>query len=204
MSRAAHWQSVYTTKAEHEVSWFQERPELSLELIAGSGGAQRPSVIDVGGGASRLPDALIERGYDDVTVLDVSEAALAASRARLGALAAKVNWIAADVTAWQPARHFDVWHDRAVLHFLTEDADRKAYVERLTKALRPGGHAIIGTFDLDGPEKCSGLPVVRYDGQRLADLLGPPFDLLETRRHEHATPWGSTQRFQFSVFRRKD
>jgi SAM-dependent methyltransferase len=204
MGRADHWQSVYTTKGEREVSWFQERPDLSLDLIAEAGGARRASVIDIGGGASRLPDALLERGYSDVTVLDVSEAALATSRARLGALAGKIDWIAADVTTWEPARHFDVWHDRAVLHFLTEAADRKAYVERLTKALRPGGRAIIGTFALDGPEKCSGLPVVRYDAAGLADLLGVPFELQASRRHEHATPWGSLQRFQFSIFRCKD
>jgi hypothetical protein len=114
-----------------------------------------------------------------------------------------VSWLASDVTTWEPTRHFDVWHDRAVLHFLTDAADRSAYVQRLHKALDPGGTAIIGTFALDGPEKCSGLPVVRYDAVSLGQTLGGSFALVDTRRHEHATPWGSTQRFQFSVFRRK-
>ena len=201
--RQAHWQGVYTTKGEREVSWFQENPTISLELIQAAGGPPRTSVIDVGGGASRLPDALLEAGYQDVTALDVSEAALTTSRERLGAMAKNVAWIASDVTTWEPTRHFDVWHDRAVLHFLTEATDRTAYVQRLHKALHSGGTAIIGTFALDGPEKCSGLPVVRYDSAKLADTLGGSFALVESRRHEHATPWGSTQRFQFSVFRRK-
>ena len=203
LSRQAHWQGVYTTKGEREVSWFQESPAISLELIKAAGAPPRTSIVDVGGGASRLPDALLEAGYEDVTVLDVSEAALAASRSRLGARANRVHWVASDVTTWEPSRHFDVWHDRAVLHFLTEAADRTAYVQRVHKALRSGGTVIIGTFALDGPEKCSGLPVVRYDAGSLGKTLGGSFALVESRRHEHATPWGSTQRFQFSVFRRK-
>jgi SAM-dependent methyltransferase len=175
---------------------------LSLELIASAGGRPRTSVVDIGGGASRLPDALLDEGYEDVTVLDVSGAALAASRKRLGSRAKNVTWIVSDVTTWDPTRSFDVWHDRAVLHFLTDDADRRAYVQRLQRALRSGGTAIIGTFALDGPEKCSGLPVVRYDSSKLAELLGTSFTCVDSKRHEHATPWGSTQRFQFSVFRR--
>ena len=201
-SRQAHWQGVYTAKGEQEVSWFQARPELSLALIAAAGEPPRTSIVDVGGGASRLPDALLDAGCQDVTVLDISEAARATSRSRLGASANKVNWIAADVTTWEPSRRFDVWHDRAVLHFLTDAADRAAYVQRLYKALRSEGTAIIGTFALDGPEKCSGLPVVRYDATKLAETLGGSFTLVESRRHQHPTPWGTTQRFQFSVFRR--
>jgi 2-polyprenyl-3-methyl-5-hydroxy-6-metoxy-1,4-benzoquinol methylase len=193
---------VYTTKGEQEVSWYQARPEVSLELIASASSARHASVIDIGGGASRLPDTLLEAGFADVTVLDVSEAALATSRARLGSAASRINWIAADVTMWEPTRQFDVWHDRAVLHFLTDPADRAAYVETLLKALRLEGTAIIGTFALDGPEKCSGLPVVRYDAAKLAQLLGASFTLVATKPHEHVTPWKSTQRFQFSVFRR--
>jgi SAM-dependent methyltransferase len=202
-SRQAHWENVYATKGEREVSWFQETPAISLELIRAAGAPPRASVVDIGGGASRLPDALLEAGYEDVTVLDVSEAALAASRERLGPRAKSVTWITSDITTWVPMRSFDVWHDRAVLHFLTEATDRTAYVQRLHQALRSGGTAIISTFALDGPEKCSGLPVVRYDSAKLADTLGGSFALVESRRHEHATPWGSAQRFQFSVFRRK-
>jgi hypothetical protein len=138
-----------------------------------------------------------------MTVLDVSQAALATSRSRLGAMAKRVSWVMADITTWEPSRHFDVWHDRAVLHFLTDAADRTAYVQCLHKAVGSGGTAIIGTFALDGPEKCSGLPVVRYDSTKLADTLGGSFVLVEWRPHEHATPWGSTQRFQFSVVLRR-
>ena len=177
--REAHWQGVYTSKGEREVSWFQDRPDVSLELIAAVGG--RPSIIDVGGGASRLPDALLDAGHADVTVLDVSQAALTASQRRLGTRAQRVNWITADVTTWEPSRHFDVWHDRAVLHFLTEAADRTAYVQRLHKALRSGGTAIIGTFALDGPEKCSGLPVFRYNSTKLLATLGGSFALIEVK-----------------------
>jgi ubiquinone/menaquinone biosynthesis C-methylase UbiE len=202
-SRQAHWENVYTTRDENQVSWFQERPAISLELIKAAGAPPRTSVIDVGGGASRLADVLLEEGYEDVTVLDISEAALLAARSRLGRKATKVSWIVADVTRWEPPQLYDVWHDRATFHFLTNAADRSAYVDRLRKALRPGGTAIIGTFAMDGPERCSGLPVVRYDATSLAAILGGSFVLVETRRHDHVTPMGSTQRFQFSVFGRK-
>ena len=150
MSRQAHWENVYSTRGEREVSWFQERPALSLELIRAAGATARSFVIDIGGGASRLVDALVAEGFDSVAVLDLSEAALAATKARLGDKAAKVTWIVADVTTWEPSQRYDVWHDRAALHFLTDAADRAAYVARLARALRPGGHAIIGTFALDG------------------------------------------------------
>ena len=162
------------------------------------------AVIDVGGGASRLVDALIEKGFRTVTVLDLSEAALAAAKARIGRRAERqVQWIVADVTVWEPrAAAYDVWHDRAAFHFLTEERDRTAYVARLTKAMKPGGHAIIGTFAPDGPDRCSGLPVARYDAQGLGRVLGDGFELVETLRHEHRTPAGSQQRFQFSLFRR--
>jgi len=203
LSRQAHWENVYATRGEREVSWFQERPALSLELIRAAGATPRSAVIDVGGGASRLVDALLTDGFTAVTVLDISAAALAASRRRLGSAATRVTWIVADITTWEPAQAYDLWHDRAVLHFLTNEADRAAYVMRLMQALRLGGHAIIGTFALDGPERCSGLPVVRYDASRLANLLGPQFDLVESRTQDHATPMGGTQRFQFSLFRRR-
>jgi len=199
--RQAHWQQVYSEKGENRVSWFQERPTISLELIEAVG-TPNSAIIDIGGGASRLVDALDGRGYRDLTVLDLSESAVSIAKLRLGQRAAAVKWIVADVTQWQPPTSYDVWHDRAAFHFLTEESDRIAYVERLTKALRSGGHAIIGTFALDGPERCSGLPVVRYDGAQLAARLGPSFALLEMRRHDHQTPWGAIQHFQFSVFER--
>ena len=201
-SRQAHWENVYTTKGEHEVSWFQQSPAPSLELIAQAGAVSGSAIIDIGGGASRLVDHLVEQGFEDVTVLDLSVAALKAAKARLGARADRVHWLVEDATIWQPARQYDIWHDRAAFHFLTDTADRAAYIERLTRGLKAGGHAIIATFALDGPEKCSGLPVARYDGASLARTLGAAFRLLHTQRREHATPWDSRQIFQFSVFRR--
>jgi SAM-dependent methyltransferase len=202
-SRQAHWEGVYTKKAENEVSWFEEIPAPSLELIAQIGATPAWAVIDIGGGASRLVDNLIDRGFGDVTVLDLSDAALEATKARLADHAAQVHWIVADATVWEPLKTYDVWHDRAAFHFLTEERDRAAYVARLEQALKVGGYAIIATFALDGPERCSGLPVVRYDAASLVQTLGRAFQFVDTRRHAHATPWGSDQSFQFSVFRRR-
>jgi len=201
--RQTHWEAVYTAKAEQEVSWFQASPTPSLEAIARLGAERTAALVDIGGGASRLVDRLLEQGFVDVTVLDLSRAALDAARARLGIQAAKVDWIVADVTTWEPPKTYDVWHDRAAFHFLTDDDDRAAYVARLQRALKIGGHAIIATFALDGPERCSGLPVVRYDAASLGRALGPALKLIHTERHEHATPWGSGQAFQFSVFQRE-
>ncbi len=202
LERQAHWQNVYQTKDEQTVSWFQEKPDISLDLIHATGVDAGASIIDIGGGASRLVDALISEGFKVVAVLDLSEKALATSKARLRAKAGQVEWIVADVTKWQPSQNYDVWHDRAALHFLTDPKDRAAYVERVLKAVRVGGHVIIGTFALDGPERCSGLPVVRHDAATLAELLGPSFALAETRRHDHQTPSGVIQKFQFSRFQR--
>jgi SAM-dependent methyltransferase len=202
-SRQAHWERVYTSKRENEVSWFQENPAPSLDLIAKAAATTVSSVIDVGGGASRLIDALVENGFRDVTVLDLSDAALMAAKARLLSRADQVQWVVADVTEWEPhGLIYDIWHDRAAFHFLTEERDRMAYVKRLIKAVKPGGHAIIATFAPDGPERCSGLPVQRYDAESLRRVVGGAFELIETLRHEHRTPWGSEQHFQFSLFRR--
>jgi SAM-dependent methyltransferase len=201
--RQAHWENVYTTKSESEVSWFQQSPAPSLELIVQAGATSSSAIIDIGGGASRLVDNLIAQGFEDVTVLDLSGAALAAARSRLGVDAGRVSWIVADATTWEPARAYDIWHDRAAFHFLTDADDRAAYIARLKRGLKIGGHAIIATFALDGPEKCSGLPVARYDSASLGRTLGAMFKLVHTQRHEHATPWDSRQIFQFSVFRRE-
>jgi 2-polyprenyl-3-methyl-5-hydroxy-6-metoxy-1,4-benzoquinol methylase len=201
--RLSHWQNVYREKAENQVSWFQETPGISLELIEAVHPKFDWAVIDIGAGASRLVDVLAREGYRDLTVLDVSENAIAMAKARMDEPAAMVKWIVADVTQWEPARRYDLWHDRAAFHFLIEAADRTAYVERLTGALFPGGHAIIGTFAMDGPERCSGLPVVRYDAALLSTMLGNAFALVETRHHDHRTPMGGVQHFQFSIFRRQ-
>lgn len=200
--RQTHWQNVYATKAEKEVSWFQENPVPSLELIAAAGIARDASIIDVGGGASRLVDGLLEKGFQKIAILDLSANALKEAKKRLGRRADGIDWIAADVTGWEPSTTYDLWHDRAAFHFLTEAADRDAYVVRLNKAIRPGGQVIIATFALDGPERCSGLPIVRYDSEALTRTLGPAFDLLDSRAHDHLTPGGNTQRFQFSRFRK--
>ncbi len=199
--RRAHWDDVYASKAETDVSWFQAKPAPSLELLALVGATPGSAILDVGGGASRLVDHLVAEGYADVTVLDLSAAALVAAQARLGAAAERVAWIAADVTTWTPPRAFDVWHDRAAFHFLVDPADQAAYRVRLRRALRRGGGAILATFAPDGPERCSGLPVKRWDAAGLAEFLGPDFVLIEARRHEHVTPRGSAQRFQFATFR---
>jgi len=200
LERQTHWQNVYQTKGEREVSWFQEIPTVSLDLIRATGVAAGASIIDIGGGASRLVDALVGEDYRSVSVLDVSEKALATSRDRLGPSAKHVTWIVADVTAWRPDKSYDVWHDRAAFHFLTEPADRAAYAECVRKAVRPGGHVIIATFAPDGPERCSGLPIVRHDAASIGEVLGPSFKLIESRRHDHQTPGATIQRFQFSRF----
>jgi trans-aconitate methyltransferase len=202
-SRRDHWQNVYTGKSENQVSWFEETPALSLELIGLAGAVPGSGIIDIGGGASRLVDRLVSQGYEDLTVLDLSAAALASARSRMGDKAKRVTWIVADVTAWEPSRSYDIWHDRAAFHFLTDPRDQAAYLARLRLALRPGGYAIIGTFAPDGPERCSGLLVSRYDATSLAATLGSGFEVIDTRRHEHVTPWGATQKFQFTTFRRQ-
>jgi 2-polyprenyl-3-methyl-5-hydroxy-6-metoxy-1,4-benzoquinol methylase len=201
-NRQAHWQKVYKEKGEFQVSWFQDRPAVSLQLIEAIGAEPSLAIIDIGGGASRLVDALLEKEFRDVTVLDLSESAVSIAKVRLGDAAARANWIIADVTQWEPQRRYDLWHDRAAFHFLTEAPDRAAYVDRLNKALRPGGHAIIGTFALDGPERCSGLPIMRYDAAQLSTALGSSLALIDMRHDDHKTPWDAVQRFQFSVFRR--
>jgi len=201
--RQSHWQNVYRSKGEQEVSWTQPDPEPSLGLILNYAPSVTASIVDIGGGASRLVDALAGRGYESLTVLDLSEAALQAAQQRLGARAAQVQWIAADATKWQPAKPFDLWHDRAAFHFLVDAADRAAYLDRLRSSVKAGGHAIIATFALDGPEKCSGLPVQRYDPAALSQTIGDAFELIGDQPHRHVTPWGAVQSLQFSVLRRR-
>jgi SAM-dependent methyltransferase len=200
--RKLHWENVYSTKSETDVSWFQESPAPSLELIHLVKAKRSDAIIDVGGGASRLIDSLLAEGFGDVTVLDLSSAALDTARKRLGVKGEEVKWIAVDATLWEPPQAYDVWHDRAAFHFLTDAAQQAAYIERLKRALKMGGHLIMGTFALDGPDKCSGLPVARHSSDSLAELLGPDFELIDSRRHDHSTPWHSVQRFQFTTFKR--
>jgi SAM-dependent methyltransferase len=202
--RQAHWQRVWTTREADRVSWFESRADRSFALIRDVAEPPAAAIIDVGGGASVLVDRLLAEGFRDVTVLDVSAAALGIARARLGASADRVHWIASDVLAADlPERGYDLWHDRAVFHFLTEADDRQRYVHQLTRALRPDGHAVIACFAPEGPEKCSGLPVVRYDAPALAAELGPRFELLRSSRAEHSTPTGAAQQFLYALFRRR-
>jgi SAM-dependent methyltransferase len=198
MRRKEHWERVYTTKGEHEVSWFETLPTISLEMLEAAGVTRESCILDVGGGDSRLIDQLTARGMDCLAVLDVSGAALQRARTRLGEAASVPVWIEADVTGAWTLKPMDVWHDRAVFHFLTTPEDRAAYLAHMQEILKVNGSAIIATFAPDGPEKCSGLPVARYSPESLAVTLGPSYRLLESRRHVHQTPWGTTQAFQYS------
>ena len=202
MSRTEHWDVVFKTKREEDVSWFETLPTVSLRLIEAAGLTRDTCVFDVGGGDSRLVDHLAARGLDCLAVLDVSSAALGRARARMGAAAAVPTWIEADVTGEWMLKPMDIWHDRAAFHFLTAPEDRAAYRSHLVQILKPDGAAIIATFAPDGPETCSGLPVVRYSPETLARELGSLFELLESVHHVHTTPWGATQSFQYSRFRR--
>ena len=198
-----HWDEVYRTKAVDSVSWYQPTPEPSLRALDELQLPAGTSLIDVGGGASSLADRLIERGWSDLTVLDIAAPALDVAKARLGDEAIRVAWVVADVTEWRPGRHYDVWHDRAVFHFLTEPEQRFAYRRALEAGTAPGSVMIIATFAPDGPERCSGLPVQRYDATALAAEFSPAFTLERDLREEHTTPGGGRQSFQWCVFRRR-
>jgi len=203
MQPKEHWEKVYTTKSATQVSWFQEHAALSLKLIREAGIGPSASIIDVGGGASTLVDDLLDSGFRDVTVLDLSATALAAAKARLGARAAQVKWLDANVLEAQlPAHAYDVWHDRAVFHFLTSEEDRRAYVRVVLHAVKPGGLVIVATFAEDGPTKCSGLPVMRYGAGELHAQFGEPFELLGHEREAHHTPAGSEQKFVYCFCRK--
>jgi len=201
-TRRDHWEAVFREKSEDEVSWFQQRPSTSLAMIAKTGADKSARIVDVGGGASRLVDALLDEGYRNVAVLDVASSALARARERLGGRADRVQWVVSDLLVWSPDTTLDVWHDRAVFHFMTRPEERAGYLATMRRALAPGGHAIIATFATNGPEKCSGLPVRRYDPEGLAAELGAEFRLIESASEEHPTPAGKMQAFQYSRFRR--
>lgn len=202
MKRGDYWNAIYRSKGERDVSWFESLPATSMEMIEAVGLRPDTCVVDVGGGESRLVDALLARGLHCLAVLDVAGEALQHAQARLGAASQNVTWIESDVTGAWSSKPMDIWHDRAVFHFLTEREDRVRYIDHLCWTLKPGGTAVIATFALDGPEKCSGLPVARYSPDTLADELGAAFTLVEARRHAHVTPWGAVQSFQYSRFRR--
>jgi ubiquinone/menaquinone biosynthesis C-methylase UbiE len=198
-----HWEKVYTTKATDAVSWFQPHADRSLDLISATHSGYDAAIIDVGGGASTLVDDLVAAAYTDLTVLDLSAAALEVARKRIGVQESKVRWIDADITKVDlPANRYDIWHDRAVFHFLTDVADREAYVRTVFNSVKPGGHVIVAAFAEDGPLQCSGLPVMRYRAGELHDQFGEAFKLLEHSREEHHTPSGAVQPFVYCYCRR--
>ncbi|MDP2829734.1 MAG: class I SAM-dependent methyltransferase [Sulfuricellaceae bacterium] len=198
MDKKHHWEQVYSTKAPDSVGWFQEHAELSLLMIKNTGLGKEAAIIDVGGGASTLVDDLVAEGYTDLSILDLSSVAISVVKQRLGSHADAVEWMVGDITrAELPVHRFDIWHDRAVFHFLTDPSDRQAYVERVTRAVRPGGHVIIATFCEDGPEKCSGLPVIRYRPESMHAELGDAFLLVDHKREVHQTPFGTSQQFVY-------
>lgn len=205
MSQKQHWEQVYTSKASDSVSWYQPRAQQSLDWIAHTGIGCGGQIIDVGGGASTLIVDLLDAGYQNITVLDLSSAALQVAQKRLGARATQVHWYEADsTTATLPGLKFDIWHDRAVFHFLTEAADRRAYVKQLLHAVKVGGHIIMATFSLEGPTRCSGLPIVQYSAETLRAELGCHFDLVEHANEQHATPSGTVQNFIYCHFIKRD
>lgn len=202
MTTRAHWENVYRTRAVDEVSWYRPHLEISLRLIEDAAPGRDSALIDVGGGESTLVDDLVRGGYSDVTVLDISEAAMAVAKDRLGPSAARLHWIAGDITSvGLEAARYDLWHDRAVFHFLTRAEDRAAYVHQVARAVRPGGHVIVATFGPEGPETCSGLDVIRYDAEHLHGEFGPKFRLLESVTELHETPWGAPQQFMYCFCR---
>jgi 2-polyprenyl-3-methyl-5-hydroxy-6-metoxy-1,4-benzoquinol methylase len=202
MTAKSHWDSVYRAKPADQVSWYTAHLETSLRLIERAAPDPRSAIIDVGGGESTLVDDLIARGHRDVTVLDISQAAIDGAKARLGPAAARAHWIVGDITDIElPTARYDVWHDRAVFHFLTQAEQRKAYVRQVARAVKPGGHVIVATFGPEGPKTCSGLDVVRYDSSALHGEFGPKFQLLDNVTELHETPWGAPQQFLYCFCR---
>jgi len=198
MDTQAHWERIHRTKAPNQVSWFRPHLQTSLDLIARAAADRSASIIDVGAGASTFVDDLMQEGYRNITVLDISRAAIEVAKSRLGEAARSVLWLCADVTEANLLAHsYDVWHDRAVFHFLTKPEERLAYIRNVAMAVKPGGHVIVSTFGPEGPEKCSGLDVVRYHAESLHQEFGSRFRLVESSKELHHTPFGATQQFLY-------
>ncbi len=203
MNKKTHWETVYETKSDRQVSWFREHLDNSLRMILDTKVGREATIIDVGGGSSTLADDLLEHGFADISVLDISAKALEKSKVRLGDRAAQIEWIEADITQVSlPENHYDVWHDRAVFHFLTETEDRKKYVELVLRSLKVGGHIIVASFGENGPNKCSGLDVVRYSPEKMHDEFGGGFKLVKSLNENHETPFGTTQEFVYCYCRK--
>lgn len=200
--RKTHWDNVYQDKSSLDVSWYQKEPLLSLALIRSTQLAKDEPIIDVGGGASVLVDYLCREGFTNLAVLDISAKALSCAKERLGDLAQNIEWYESDITQFEAPHPFSLWHDRAVFHFLTDEADRKAYIKTLKQALRPGGSLIIAAFAIGGPQQCSGLNIVQYDSDKLKAELGEEFTLIETQNEVHMTPANAEQKFIYFRFRK--
>lgn len=201
--RKKHWETIYRTKELKDVSWFQPTPTTSLQFIEESGISKTSKIIDIGGGDSFLVDFLLERNYTDITVLDISDAALQRAKQRLGANAQKVKWIVADAANFTPSEKYDVWHDRAAFHFLTNENEIAKYVETLKGALNNNGLFIIGTFSDQGPKKCSGIEIKQYSGQSISTLFLQEFEKIKCVTTDHLTPSNTIQNFLFCSFRRQ-
>jgi ubiquinone/menaquinone biosynthesis C-methylase UbiE len=198
-----HWEQIYNTKPSTDVSWYQTHPSLSLKLIEATGIGKGKSIIDVGGGTSVLVDCLLDKGFKELAVLDISQSALEIAKKRLGIRAENVEWIEADATEFQPPQHFDLWHDRAVFHFLTNEEDRRKYVNVLKRTLNASGHIVMATFAINGPKKCSGLDTIQYNIESMNAQLGDEFELLEKFDEIHITPGNKEQKFTYFMYRRK-
>jgi len=204
MNKKIHWEHIYETKAPNQVSWYQEHARYSLQFIQNTGVQKTGQIIDIGAGASTLVDDLLAAGFQQISVLDVSETALQLARQRLGPRAANVTWIEADITqANLPRQTYDVWHDRAVFHFLTQAADRQRYVAAVRQSVRKGGHVIIATFAPDGPDHCSGLETVRYSPESLHGEFGDSFEMVDSTYETHHTPFGTEQKFIYCYCRKE-
>jgi len=202
-NRKEHWEKVYAKKSPSEVSWYQIHPGISLELIRLTEIAQSDKIIDVGAGASVLVDKLLETGHTDISVLDISSKAIDHAKDRLGDRSGKVTWIVTDITEFEPSHQYNLWHDRAVFHFFTDENDRHKYIEVLKKTLKSGGHLILSAFFLEGPPKCSGLNVERYDIEKMQKELGSDFEFISSKRESHVTPWQAKQEFIYGYFKKK-
>ena len=200
--RKSHWEGVYGNKKPTEVSWYQTEPKISLGLIASTGVDYKAKIIDIGGGASVLVDKLLDEGFKDLTVLDISSKAIDFAKKRLGKQAKNVMWIEADITDFDSSAKYDLWHDRAVFHFLTNGEDRKKYVECMDGAVNPDGHVIISAFAIDGPLKCSGLDIERYSPEKMKAEIGDSFELVNSVNEIHVTPSNKEQKFSYFYFKK--
>lgn len=198
-----HWEKIYTTKEFKETSWFQKKPVVSLDIIESLGLSREARIIDIGGGDSYLVDNLLDLGYKNLNVLDISQVAIEKAKTRIGEKAGKVIWIVSDAVNYKADKKFDLWHDRAAFHFLTEEKKINTYLDNLKASVKPGGYVILATFSEKGPEKCSGITIKQYSAQDMERLFEKDFEIVRVENIDHTTPWGDKQNFTFGLFRKK-